>query len=39
MQTDLFMLKPLTRAAQNETDQLLEQVFVYDFVEQANLGW
>ncbi|KAF1920970.1 hypothetical protein BDU57DRAFT_544563 [Ampelomyces quisqualis] len=23
----------------NETDPLLEQVFVYDFVEQANLGW
>ncbi|KAF1842176.1 uncharacterized protein K460DRAFT_370161 [Cucurbitaria berberidis CBS 394.84] len=23
----------------NETDPLLEQVFVYDFVEQTNLGW
>ncbi|CAO2648092.1 Nn.00g090140.m01.CDS01 [Neocucurbitaria sp. VM-36] len=23
----------------SETDVLLEQVFVYDFVEQANLGW
>ncbi|KAF2828698.1 hypothetical protein CC86DRAFT_347117 [Ophiobolus disseminans] len=22
-----------------ETDPLLEQVFVYDFVEQTNLGW
>ncbi|KAH7400890.1 hypothetical protein DE146DRAFT_755333 [Phaeosphaeria sp. MPI-PUGE-AT-0046c] len=22
-----------------ETDPLLQQVFVYDFVEQANLGW
>jgi hypothetical protein len=33
------MLMMLTRAAQNETDALLEQVFVYDFVEQVNLGW
>jgi hypothetical protein len=24
---------------QNETDPLLAQVFVYDFVNQANLGW
>ena len=23
----------------NETDPLLEQVFVYDFVAQPNLGW
>jgi hypothetical protein len=29
----------LMEAVQNETDPLLEQVFVYDFVEQANLGW
>jgi hypothetical protein len=35
----MIMLMTLTRAAQNETDALLEQVFVYDFVEQANLGW
>jgi hypothetical protein len=35
----MIMLMMLTRAAQNETDALLEQVFVYDFVEQANLGW
>jgi hypothetical protein len=24
---------------QEETDPLLEQVFVYDFVEEKNLGW
>jgi hypothetical protein len=24
---------------QNETDPLLAQVFVYDFVNQQNLGW
>lgn len=24
---------------QNATDELLEQVFVYDFQEQENLGW
>ncbi|KAF2026165.1 hypothetical protein EK21DRAFT_103425 [Setomelanomma holmii] len=23
----------------NETDPLLQQVFVYDFIEQENLGW
>jgi len=29
----------LTNKSQKETDPLLEQVFVYDFVEQTNLGW
>jgi hypothetical protein len=29
----------LTYALQKETDPILEQVFVYDFEEQANLGW
>jgi hypothetical protein len=26
-------------SVKNETDPLLEQVFVYDFVAQPNLGW
>lgn len=30
-------LKLISR--KNETDPLLEQVFVYDFVAQPNLGW
>lgn len=25
--------------SQNETDPLLAQVFVYDFVNEKNLGW
>jgi hypothetical protein len=39
MQDDVVVLATLTRVAQNETDPLLKQVFVYDFVEQENLGW
>lgn len=26
-------------SSQNETDPLLAQVFVYDFVKEENLGW
>ncbi|RMZ02316.1 hypothetical protein D0864_03225 [Hortaea werneckii] len=29
----------MTREQQEETDLLLEQVFVYDFEEEENLGW
>jgi len=29
----------MTRDEQEETDPLLEQVFVYDFEEEENLGW
>ncbi|RMY56369.1 hypothetical protein D0864_13653 [Hortaea werneckii] len=29
----------MTREQQEETDPLLEQVFVYDFEEEENLGW
>lgn len=29
----------LSKSFQKETDPLLEKVFVYDFVEQAYLGW
>lgn len=29
----------LTRDKKEETDPLLEQVFVYDFEEEENLGW
>ena len=29
----------LTRDQQEETDPLLEQVFVYDFEEEDNFGW
>jgi hypothetical protein len=39
MQDHVDELMTLTHAAQNETDPLLKQVFVYDFVEEANLGW
>ena len=34
------VVKELTLTSRkNETDPLLEQVFVYDFVAQPNLGW
>ncbi|KAL1799674.1 hypothetical protein ACET3X_000016 [Alternaria dauci] len=34
-----FDLDPGHDKLKNETDPLLEQVFVYDFVAQPNLGW
>ncbi|KAF2852249.1 hypothetical protein T440DRAFT_393049 [Plenodomus tracheiphilus IPT5] len=34
-----FDVVPEHDRLKNETDPLLAQVFVYDFVEQANLGW
>ncbi|KAG9200820.1 hypothetical protein B5807_10878 [Epicoccum nigrum] len=34
-----FDADPTHETLKNETDPLLAQVFVYDFVNQANLGW
>ncbi|KAF1942752.1 hypothetical protein EJ02DRAFT_443867 [Clathrospora elynae] len=35
----VFDLDPGHDSLKNETDPLLEQVFVYDFIAQPNLGW
>ncbi|KAI4644668.1 uncharacterized protein J4E78_009487 [Alternaria triticimaculans] len=35
----VFDKDPTHDKLKNETDPLLEQVFVYDFVAQPNLGW
>jgi len=35
----MITLHLMTREQQEETDPLLEQVFVYDFEEEENLGW
>ncbi|OAL49707.1 hypothetical protein IQ07DRAFT_588233 [Pyrenochaeta sp. DS3sAY3a] len=34
-----FDASPLHDEVKHDTDPLLERVFVYDFVDQANLGW
>jgi len=41
LSADQYMtsLHSITREQQEETDPLLEQVFVYDFEEEENLGW
>jgi len=35
----MVLALPLLTHSQEETDPLLEQVFVYDFTEEENLGW
>lgn len=34
-----FDAEPGHDTLKKETDPLLEQVFVYDFIEEKNLGW